>query len=68
MEVGGAPTPPALPLGCMHCVVPAARPPSNWSLPPSRLPCLQTGGIPGVGGRMVPNAAMLQRASLVKVH
>lgn len=28
----------------------------------------QTGGIPGVGGRMVPNAAMLQRASLVKVH
>ncbi|EFN55631.1 hypothetical protein CHLNCDRAFT_133797 [Chlorella variabilis] len=28
----------------------------------------QTGGVPGVGSRMVPNAAMLQRASLVKVH
>jgi hypothetical protein len=28
----------------------------------------QTGGIPGVGGRMVPNQTMLQRASLVRVH
>ncbi|KAL4418761.1 hypothetical protein ABPG77_005772 [Micractinium sp. CCAP 211/92] len=28
----------------------------------------QTGGIPGVGGRMVPGPGMLQRASLVKVH
>lgn len=27
----------------------------------------QAGGIPGVGGRMVPNAAMLARSSLVKV-
>lgn len=28
----------------------------------------QTGGIPGVGGRMVPGPGMLQRASLVRVH
>jgi hypothetical protein len=28
----------------------------------------QSGGVPGVGGRIVPSAAMLQRASLVKVH
>ena len=27
-----------------------------------------SGGIPGVGGRMVPSPAMLERASLVRVH
>ena len=27
-----------------------------------------SGGVPGVGGRMVPNANMLQRASFVKVR
>jgi hypothetical protein len=27
-----------------------------------------SGGVPGVGGRMVPSAAMLERASLVRVH
>eukprot|EP00887_Chlorella_sp_A99_P007955 scaffold12.g7955.t1 len=29
---------------------------------------LYAGGVPGVGGRMVPGPGMLQRASLVKVH
>lgn len=27
-----------------------------------------TGGIPGVGGRMSPSPAMLERASIVRVH
>lgn len=44
-----------------------ARRASPYHAPP-RHPCVQTGGIPGVGGRMVPNAAMLARSSLVKVH
>lgn len=49
--------------GCDSCLCMV-----NTPVPSAPTPASQTGGIPGVGGRMVPNAAMLQRASLVKVH